>query len=83
MLARFLYQENDIYLFDHYFDELESKKHMNHFFRVVKTYLKEKTVVYVSRKQEFVKEADQIFVFDNGSVVDSGTFDELMNSDKR
>lgn len=83
LLARFLYQDNDIYLFDHYFDEFESKEHLNHFHRVVKTFLKDKTVIYLSRKEEFVKEADMIFVFDNGTNVEHGTFNQLQNSDKR
>lgn len=83
LLARFLYQDNDIYLFDHYFDEFETKQNLNHFHRVVKRFLKDKTVIYLSRKEEFVKEADYIYVFDNGSSVEDGTFEELMNSKKR
>lgn len=82
-LARFLYQDNDIYLFDHYFDEFETKQNLNHFHRVVKQFLKDKTVIYLSRKEEFVKEADNIYVFDNGGTVENGTYDKLINSKKR
>lgn len=83
LLARFLYQDNDIYLFDHYFDEFDTKEHLNHFHRVVKEFLKDKTVIYLSRKEEFVKEADHIYVFDNGNSVEHGTYDQLKNSSKR
>lgn len=77
LLARFLYVERDIYLFDHYFDELDPKKHLNHFFRVVNTFLKDKTVFYVSNKQQYVKESQRIYVFDDGTVVESGSYNEL------
>lgn len=83
LLARFLYVERDIYIFDHYFDELDPKKHLNHFFRVVNTFLKNKTVFYLSNKQQYVKEADQIYVFDDRTVVESGSYNELRVSQNK
>lgn len=40
-------------------------------------------MIYLSRKEEFVKEADYIYVFDNGTSVESGTYTELIESKKR
>jgi len=48
---------------------------------IIKSLRKEtmgKTVVIVSHRLKAVKNADQIFVFDNGSIVESGTHNELL-----
>ena len=81
-LARFLYKDRDIYLFDDYFDNVEYYEDPDHFARVVKTFLKGKTVVYISNKEENVKQSDYIYIMSSGSTVDSGTFDMLQESTK-
>lgn len=82
MLARFLYSERDIYLINHYFDELVDHRASERYTKIVKEFLKDKTVLFISRREEFVSKADKIFVFDSGSVVDEGTFSELKKSKK-
>lgn len=43
---------------------------------------KEKTVIYISHRLSSAVLSDRIYVFDNGSVTESGTHEELMQSGK-
>ena len=54
ILARFLYSERDIYLFDFYFDDIDIKKDKDHFDNVVNHFLYGKTVIYISNKEGIV-----------------------------
>ena len=43
---------------------------------------KEKTVIYISHRLSSAVLSDKIYVFDNGSVIESGSHEELMQSGK-
>jgi len=83
ILARFLYCERNIYLFDNYFDEIDSNKLKGHFEEVVNEFLKKKTVIYKTRKLEYLEGADKIYIFDKKTIVQTGTYRELESSPKR
>jgi len=84
MLARFLYSERDVYLFDHYFDDYEvCNQSVDHFDLVVNQFLENKTIIYLSNKEQFIRKADRIYVFNSGTVVDSGHYIQLEHSNKR
>lgn len=82
VLARFLYSERDIYLFDYYFDDIDVYQDRSKFRNVVKEFLKQKTVVFRSNKEEFVNKSDYIYIFDAGTMVDAGTLKEISESKK-
>ena len=49
-------------------------------FQNIKEINKDKTVIYISHRLSTTVSADKIIVFDNGSVVEEGTHDELMKN---
>lgn len=83
ILARFLYSERDIYLFNHYFDDFDVCKSTSHFNDVIKDFLRDKTVIFISNKEQYVREADFIYIFDGGTIVDQGRYKDLLKSKKR
>jgi ATP-binding cassette subfamily B protein len=47
-------------------------------FRAIRTYAKDRTVLFVSHRFSTVKEADRILVLDGGRIVEDGTHEQLM-----
>ena len=50
----------------------------NIIFKNVKKYLKDKTVIIVTNQEDLMKFCDKIIVIDNGSIIESGTYDKLI-----
>lgn len=64
LLARILYQDHsDIYIFDNVFDEINPKLISKLYDRVVKDYLKDKTVLIRSSNKVIMKKIDRIVAF--------------------
>lgn len=83
MLARFLYCQRDIYIFNDYFDFLDNQINDESLFdSIIRGFLKGKTILYHSNKEKLVCKADKIFVFNSGTIVDSGDYDSLRISCK-
>ena len=79
-LARAVYFDADVYLLD---DPLSAvDPHVaNHIFKhCIDTYLKKKTVILVTHQRQFIDKADKIVLIKDGSVVVTGTYDELITS---
>ncbi len=80
-LARSLYSESDIYLFDDPFSSLDidiGKKIMNN---CVINYLKEKTRIIVTNSLHFLNLFDRIYYLKKGKIEFIGTFEEIKNKD--
>lgn len=76
-IARAIYKDPEIYLFDDSFSALDYKTD-----RVLRSKLKEEindaTNIIVAQRIGTIKDADRILVLDKGEVVGMGTHDELM-----
>lgn len=76
-----LYQDGDIFLIDEFFDDFDPVLRFSLFSDVILTELKKKTVIFLSQDNRIVRKADQIFVFDNNTITESGTYDELLQKE--
>ncbi len=78
-LARAIYKDAEIIIFDDTFSALDYKTD-----RMVRSAIKEnlagKTIVIVAQRIGTIKDADKIIVLDEGKIVGEGTHDELMNT---
>ncbi|KAH7678707.1 Xenobiotic-transporting ATPase protein [Dioscorea alata] len=80
-LARAVYQDCDIYLLDDVFSAVDAHTGSEIFKECVRGVLKEKTVVLVTHQVDFLHNADCILVMRDGTIVQSGKYDELLGSD--
>ncbi|XP_065162919.1 probable multidrug resistance-associated protein lethal(2)03659 isoform X2 [Atheta coriaria] len=79
-LARAVYKEADVYLLDDPLSAVDTHVGKHLFEACIAGYLKSKAVVLVTHQLQYLKEADQIIILENGNVMAQGTFDELQNS---
>jgi ATP-binding cassette subfamily B protein len=81
-IARAVIRDPDIFLFDEATSNLDSGTE-----EVVRKNLTQtlhgKTAVIVAHRLSTIRDADQIFVMHRGQIVESGTHDELLQSDSR
>lgn len=78
-IARAIYKNPSIYIFDDSFSALDFKtdKNLRH---ELKSITKNKTVIIVAQRISTVLNADQIIVLDEGKIVGIGKHEELMNT---
>ncbi|MDQ0156313.1 ABC-type multidrug transport system fused ATPase/permease subunit [Robertmurraya andreesenii] len=78
-IARAIYRQPEIYIFDDSFSALDYKTD-----RVLRSTLKKETqdatTLIVAQRIGTIKDADRIIVLENGEVVGNGTHEELMTS---
>lgn len=79
ILARMLYSEGDIFLFDDFFDELPENERKKVFKLVVMEELKDKTVIFVSNNQEIMKYSSKVIFFGSGKIIEDGKYRELLS----
>ncbi|WVZ86891.1 hypothetical protein U9M48_033606 [Paspalum notatum var. saurae] len=77
-IARSVYEDADIYLFDDPFSAVDAHTGSQLFKDCVMGILEEKTVLYVTHQVEFLPAADLILVMQGGKIVQKGKFDELL-----
>ncbi|KAL6644155.1 hypothetical protein ACP70R_018921 [Stipagrostis hirtigluma subsp. patula] len=77
-IARSLYEDADVYLFDDPFSAVDAHTGSQLFKDCVMGILKDKTVLYVTHQVEFLPAADIILVMQDGKIVQKGKFDELL-----
>ncbi|XP_039820639.1 putative ABC transporter C family member 15 isoform X2 [Panicum virgatum] len=77
-IARSIYEDADIYLFDDPFSAVDAHTGSHIFKDCVMGILKDKTVLYVTHQVEFLPAADLILVMQGGKIVQKGKFDELL-----
>jgi ATP-binding cassette, subfamily C (CFTR/MRP), member 1 len=79
-LARALYSDADIYIFDDILSALDGRIASRIFFDCLKGYLKGKTILFVTHQLQFLGDVDQVIWLDKGMVKYSGTFESLQQS---
>uniref|UniRef100_A0A453M826 ABC transporter domain-containing protein n=1 Tax=Aegilops tauschii subsp. strangulata TaxID=200361 RepID=A0A453M826_AEGTS len=77
-LARAVYQDCDIYLLDDVFSAVDAHTGSEIFKECVRGALKNKTVVLVTHQVDFLHNADIIYVMKEGTIVQSGKYDKLI-----
>lgn len=78
-IARALYQDADIYLFDDPFSAVDAHTGSHLFKECLLGVLSSKTVVYVTHQVEFLPTADLILVMKDGKVTQSGKYADLLD----
>ncbi|KAK6937389.1 ABC transporter type 1, transmembrane domain [Dillenia turbinata] len=79
-LARAVYQDCDIYLLDDIFSAVDAHTGTNIFKECVRGALKDKTILLVTHQIDFLHNVDHIFVMRNGMIVQSGKYNDLLES---
>ncbi|KAG6781643.1 hypothetical protein POTOM_014554 [Populus tomentosa] len=79
-IARALYQDAQIYLFDDPFSAVDAHTGSHLFKEVLLGLLSSKTVIYVTHQVEFLSAADLILVMKDGRIAQAGKYDDILNS---
>ncbi|KAL5229110.1 hypothetical protein ABZP36_017375 [Zizania latifolia] len=79
-IARALYQDTDIYLFDDPFSAVDAHTGSHLFKECLLGALASKTVVYVTHQIEFLPAADLILVLKGGRIAQAGKYNEILGS---
>ena len=77
LLARFLYPNKDIYILDRYIDDTTKKEKEMLKKIIFDSYLKKKTVIFVSKNMEFLEKSDNVMIFKNYQMKEKGKFKNL------
>ncbi|KAG5881559.1 hypothetical protein JTB14_033064 [Gonioctena quinquepunctata] len=80
-LARAVYSEADIYLFDDPLSAVDTHVGKHLFEKCIKEHLKDKTRILVTHQLQFMKQADLIVVISNGKIEKVGTFSDMSEKD--
>ncbi|KAL8234311.1 hypothetical protein R6Q59_020411 [Mikania micrantha] len=79
-LARAVYQDCDIYLLDDVFSAVDAHTGSEIFKECVRGVLRDKTILLVTHQVDFLHNVDLILVMRDGAIVQSGRYDELLES---
>ncbi|KAM0050640.1 putative ABC-type xenobiotic transporter [Helianthus debilis subsp. tardiflorus] len=79
-LARAVYQDCDIYLLDDIFSAVDAHTGSEIYKDCVRGALKNKTILLVTHQVDFLPNVDLILVMRDGMIVQSGKYDELLES---
>ncbi|VFQ65154.1 unnamed protein product [Cuscuta campestris] len=79
-LARAVYQHSDVYLLDDVFSAVDAHTGSEIFKGCVRGALRDKTVLLVTHQVDFLHNADLILVMRDGMIVQSGKYQELLES---
>ncbi|KAB1199139.1 ABC transporter C family member 3 [Morella rubra] len=79
-IARALYQDADIYLFDDPFSAVDAHTGSHLFKECLLGLLSSKTVIYVTHQVEFLPAADLILVLKDGRITQAGKYNDIVNS---
>ncbi|KAA8548937.1 hypothetical protein F0562_000621 [Nyssa sinensis] len=79
-LARAVYQDSDIYLLDDVLSAVDAHTGSEIFKECVRGALRDKTILLVTHQVDFLHSADLILVMRDGVIVQSGRYEELLES---
>ena len=78
-IARAISKESEIIVFDDSFSALDAKTDKK-LRKTIKSRLKEKTILIIAQKISTIKDADEIVVIDNGTIVGKGCHKDLLKN---
>ncbi|XP_018402741.1 PREDICTED: multidrug resistance-associated protein 4-like [Cyphomyrmex costatus] len=76
-LARAIYRDADIYLFDDPLSAVDTHVGRHLFNECMNNYLRNKTRILVTHQLQYLKQCDYIVILNNGQIEDEGTFAAL------
>lgn len=77
-IARFFYRNSPVVIFDEPTASIDAVSEAEIFGQIYE-FFKDKTVIIISHRFSTVRNADRIYVLDNGAIVESGNHDQLMS----
>jgi len=80
-IARALYGDSQLLVFDEATSALDGVTE-NNIMNAIKEFQGKKTLVMIAHRLKTVKDCDVIYFIDNGTVVDQGSYDELLKRNK-
>ena len=81
-LARAIYRDADIYLLDDPLSAVDTHVGKHLFEECIKNFLADKVVILVTHQIQYLKEADNILVLQQGKVIHQGNFETILKSCK-
>ena len=81
-LARAIYKDADIYLLDDPLSAVDAHVGKHLFEECIKKFLEDKVVILVTHQIQYLKEADNILVLQQGKVTHQGNYESILNSCK-
>lgn len=75
-IARELYKDSELLILDEATSSLDSK-YENIIYENIKGFKGKKTIVVIAHRLSTIKNADYIYVMDDGKIIEEGTFDKL------
>ncbi|KAG6489322.1 hypothetical protein ZIOFF_050591 [Zingiber officinale] len=79
-IARALYHDADIFLFDDPFSAVDAHTGTHLFKECLLGHLASKTVIYVTHQVEFLPSADLVLCMKDGRIVQAGKYNDVLNS---
>ena len=79
-IARAVYADADVYLFDDPLSALDAKVAREVFDMCIDGHLKGKTVILVTNRVEFISKSDNILIMNSQKISAMGTYNELMEN---
>lgn len=79
-LARAIYREADIYLFDDPLSAVDTHVGRHLFDLCIKKFLKNKLVILATHQLQYLQDVDEILHLNNGSIEGIGSYDDLKSS---
>ena len=80
-IARAIYTDSEIYIFDDPLSALDAYVGMNLFKGVFNEYLKDKTFIITTHALQYLNFFDRIIYMNNGKIEWTGTYNEIINQD--
>ena len=80
-IARAIYSDSEIYIFDDPLSALDAYVGMNLFKGVFNEYLKEKTFIITTHALQYLNHFDRIIYMKDGKIEWTGTYNEIVNQD--
>jgi ABC-type multidrug transport system fused ATPase/permease subunit len=81
-IARAVYSDADIYVFDDPLSALDAHVSADVFKKCFKTHLSNKTRILVANQLHLMHDVDRIVVMKDGHIIEIGSFHELMSNDE-
>ncbi|RDD40705.1 Multidrug resistance-associated protein 5 [Trichoplax sp. H2] len=81
-LARTVYADRDVYLFDDPLSAVDTDVGKHIFERCFNELLKEKSILFVTHQLQYLRDCDCVTLMKDGQIIGSGSHSELLNSNK-